>query len=96
MTRLSSIISEYRGKIRGNDGGDETNGIPFGNLYQYLLKKNIRRDLIRRLLHVDTITITNASKLKMWMLSGLIVESPASLSSRWCNSIVISIWIVYI
>lgn len=96
MIRLASNISEYKKKIHQNDDADKTKDIPFGNLYQYLLKKNNHRDLISLLLHIDGIAITNSSKLKMWMLSGSIVELPSSLRSRRCNMVVISIWLAYI
>ncbi|CAF4927705.1 unnamed protein product, partial [Rotaria socialis] len=48
------------------------------------------------LLHADGIGITSSTKLKMWMLSGSIVELPAKLRSRQCNMAIISIWIAYI
>jgi hypothetical protein len=96
MTRLSSTISEYKKRIINNHDPEKTKDIPFGTLYQDLLKKNNHQDLISLLLHADGISITNSSKLKMWMLSGSLVELPAQLRSRRCNMVVISIWIAYV
>jgi hypothetical protein len=45
---------------------------------------------------VDGISITNSTKLKMWLLSGSIVELPGKLRSRRCNMVIISIWIGYV
>jgi len=94
--RLSSDINEYKKKVFHNQDDEKTKDIPFGTLYQDLLKKNNHQDLISLLLHADGISITNSSKLKMWMLSGSLVELPAKLRSRRCNMVVISIWIAYV
>jgi hypothetical protein len=96
MTRLSSEIIEYKQKILHNDDPEQTKDIPFGTLYQYILKKNNYQDLISLFLHVDGISITNSTKLKLWMLSGSLVELPAQLRSRRWNMVVISIWVAYV
>ncbi len=69
MLRLYSNIDEYKVKIKANDDIDKTKDIPFGTLYQQLLKKNHNEEIISLLLHVDSISVTKSSKLKMWMLT---------------------------
>lgn len=96
MARQSSNFNEHKKNIYNNTDHEKTKDIPFGTLYQNVLKKNGYQDLISLLLHVDGIGITSSTKLKMWMLSGSIVELPAKLRSRQCNMVIISIWIAYI
>ena len=96
MTRLSTNINEYKKKIYDNDDRENTKDIPFGTVYQCLLKNHDYRNLISLLLHVDGISITSSTKLKMWMLSGSIIELPAKLRARRCNMVIMSIWISYV
>ncbi|CAF1326904.1 unnamed protein product, partial [Rotaria magnacalcarata] len=96
MIRLSSVIREYKKKIHNSDHSENINDIPFGTTYQNLLKKNAGHDLISLLLHIDGISITNSTKLKLWLLSGSIIEAPPKLRSCRRNMIVISIWLAYI
>ncbi|CAF4947787.1 unnamed protein product, partial [Rotaria socialis] len=96
MARQSSNFNEHKKNIYNNTDHEKTKDIPFGTLYQYVLKQNGYQDLISLLLHVDGIGVTSSTKLKMWMLSGSIVELPAKLRSRQCNMVIISIWIAYI
>lgn len=96
MARLSSIIHEYKKKIRTNDDSENLHDIPFGSTYQNLLKQNDGYDLISLLLHADGISITNSTKLKLWLLSGSIIEAPPKLRSCRRNMIIISIWIGYV
>lgn len=96
MARLSSIIHEYKKKIRIHDDSENLHDIPFGSTYQNLLKRNVGHDLISLLLHADGISITNSTKLKLWLLSGSIIEAPPKLRSCRRNMIIISIWIAYV
>ncbi|CAF3738937.1 unnamed protein product [Rotaria socialis] len=96
IARQSSNFNEHKKNIYNNTDYEKTKDIPFGTLYQYVLKQNGYQDLISLLLHADGIGITSSTKLKMWMLSGSIVELPAKLRSRQCNMVIISIWIAYI
>ena len=95
MIRLYSIIEEYKLKIQTNDNAQNTKDIPFGTLYQELLRKNNNENLISILLNVDGVGLTKSSKLKMWTLSGCFVELYPKLRNQRCNtvSISISIWI---
>jgi hypothetical protein len=70
--------------------------IPFGRFYQELIKKNKDKNLITLLLHLDGVTITRSSKLKMWMFSGCIVELPPKLRSQKSNMVLISIWVGHV
>lgn len=65
-------------------------------MYQCLLKENNFQDLISLILHIDGINITSSSKLKLWMLSGSIVELPPKLRSRRFNMVILSLWIGYV
>ncbi|UJR17710.1 hypothetical protein I4U23_004608 [Adineta vaga] len=96
VNRLSFDIDEYKQYINNNDDHEQTKDIPFGNVYQNLLKKNDYRNLISLLLHVDGIGITSSTKLKMWMFSGSVVELPPKLRSQRSNMVIISIWIAYV
>ena len=96
VIRLSSIVDEYKRRINIKDDPEETRDIPFGSLYQELLKKNDYKDMISMLLHVDGVSVTKSSKLKMWMFSGCILELPPKLCSRRCNMVLISIWVGYV
>jgi len=95
ILRASSDISEYRTKIHSNEDFEQTNDIPFRKVYQDLLKANNYQNLISLLLHVDGINLSNSSKLKLWMLTGSVIELPPKLRSRRFNMVVLSIWIGY-
>ncbi|CAF4500060.1 unnamed protein product [Didymodactylos carnosus] len=96
MTRLDLNVNEYKNKININEDADKTKDIPFGDLYQKLLKENNYQNMISMLLHVDGISITRSTKLKMWMFSGSIVELPPKLRSQRSNMVLISIWVGYV
>lgn len=96
LTRLSSSIIQYRAKIALNDDSEHTKDIPFGSLYQDLLKKNDGKNLLTLLLHLDGVSVTRSTKLKMWLFSASIVELPPKLRSRRCNMVLISIWVAHV
>ena len=91
--RLEAEIEVYRIQIMNGKPDDQTVDIVFGNVYQSLIKRCGSQDLITLLLHADGVSVTNSSKLKMWLLSAVIVEIPPNLRSRRCNMIPISIWV---
>lgn len=91
--RLESEIEKYRIQITNGKGDDQTIDIVFGDVYQSLIRRCGSHDLITLLLHADGVSVANSSKLKMWLLSGVIVEIPPNLRSRRCNMIPISIWV---
>ncbi|CAF3386067.1 unnamed protein product, partial [Rotaria socialis] len=93
MLRLYSNIDEYKVKIKANDDVDKTRDIPFGSLYQQLLKKNNHEEIISLLLHIDGVSVAKSSKLKMWMLSACFVELHPKLRNRRSNMVPISIWV---
>lgn len=95
MLRLYSNIDEYKIKINANDDAHKTRDIPFGTLYQHLLRKNSNEDFVSLLLHVDGVSVTKSTKLKMWMLSACFVELYPKLRNQRSNMVPISIWVGY-
>lgn len=93
IVRLESEIEKYKIQIRNGNRDDQTIDIVFGDVYQSLIRRYGFQDLITLVLHADGVSVTNSSKLKMWLLSGVIVEIPPNLRSRRCNMVPISIWV---
>ena len=92
LKRLSMLIQAYKNQINGSDDKG-TRDIPFGNLYQSLLKKYSNENIVSLILHLDGISLTKSTRLKMWLLSGCLVEIPPVHRYNRSNMIVMSIWI---
>jgi hypothetical protein len=82
--------------IEKGDDDNNTKDVPFGSLYQDMLKKYPEESLLSLLLHVDGVAVTRSTKLKMWLFSGAILELPPRIRYRRFNMIVLSIWIGYV
>ena len=95
-TRLSSHIETYKAKYGVDGDSRKTKDIPFGRFYQELMKTNECKNLITLLLHLDGVSITRSTKLKMWLFSGCIVELPPKLRNQKSNMVVISIWVAHV
>ena len=93
ITRLSTQIAQYKEKIVMKDEMNKNKDIPFSSLYQRLLTTDRSENLISLLLHADGISLTRSTKLKLWMLSGALIELPPKLRNRHCIMVLISIWI---
>ena len=93
--RLQTDIEEYRSQLHSMNDQHETNDIGFNHAYQQLLKKNENKTFVTILLHVDGVSIAKSSKLKMWLLSGSIIEIRPQLRYRRYNMVVISFWFGY-
>ena len=51
------------------------------------------QNIISLILHLDGVSLTKSSKLKLWLFSGSFVEVPPKLRFRRYNMILLSIWI---
>jgi hypothetical protein len=94
VLRLASNIEQYKKTIL-NPGLQTIYDIPFGEIYQYLLKKYPNENLLSLLLHVDGIGLVKSTKLKLWLCSASIVELLPCLRSRRSNMFVLSMYIGY-
>lgn len=95
LKRLSCDIEKYKEKIKNNIDDYETKDIPFCLLYRNLLQKYHLENIISILLHVDGISLTRSTRLKMWLFCGSFVELPPSLRCRRYNMLLLSIWVGY-
>ncbi|CAF1134088.1 unnamed protein product [Adineta steineri] len=74
LNRLWPSILEYKNEIESNTANDY-NDIPFNYLYQNMIQKiSGETEFITIILHLDGISICKSTKLKLWLLSGIIVE----------------------
>lgn len=94
--RLEFEIDEYRLKIINGQKDEHAIDIPFGDAYQRLIQKHDPKTLISLILHADGVSVTRSTKLKMWLLSGVIVEIPPHLRNHRRNMVPISIWVGYV
>ncbi|CAF4164439.1 unnamed protein product [Rotaria magnacalcarata] len=93
LKRLSNDIEKYKERIKNNINDHETQDLPFGQLYRDLLEKYHLENIISILLHVDGISLTRSTRLKMWLFSGSLVELPPLLRYRRYNMLLLSIWV---
>jgi hypothetical protein len=56
---------------------------------------SVGENLISLILHLDGVSLTKSTKLKLWLFSGSIVELPPSLRSRRHNMVLLSVWVGY-
>lgn len=96
VNRLEAEIRNYKQLIEDRDDQTQSRDIPFCRLYQELLEANRGENILSLLVHLDGISLTNSSHLKLWLFSGSIVELPPKLRSRRYNMIPMSIWIGYV
>lgn len=75
---------------------DDAIDIVFSEAYQCLLKNHEPKTLISLVLHSDGVSVTRSTKLKMWLLSGVIIEIPPRLRNHRHNMVPISIWVSYV
>jgi hypothetical protein len=96
--RLKMDMDEYRNDLQTMNDRDETNDIGFNKIYQQLLKdtKCTNKSFITFLLHLDGISLTKSSNLKMWLLNGSIIELRPQLRNRRYNMVLFSLWFSYI
>ncbi|CAF1205337.1 unnamed protein product [Adineta steineri] len=92
LNRLWSTIKEYKQQISLNTNNNY-NDIPFNILYRKMVKNMKDKEFISIMLHVDGISICKSKKMKLWLLSGVIIELPPHLRYRRCNMILLSIYI---
>ena len=95
VKRLQKHILEYSAVIKLGVDAEETHDVPFGTLYQQLIRRYADQHLISAMLHRDGISITKSSKLKLWLLSFSIIELPPLLRFARHNMPIVSIWIGY-
>ncbi|CAF4223612.1 unnamed protein product, partial [Rotaria magnacalcarata] len=69
LKRLSPIIEKYKKNIYDDIDEEETKDIPFGKLYKELLNKYASENIISLILHLDGVSLTRSSNLKMWLFS---------------------------
>jgi phage FluMu protein Com len=95
VKRLSSVIEDYKKKIA--DGTDEhgKRDIPFARLYRDLLVKHGTENIISLILHLDGISLTSSTRLKMWLFSGALVELPPKHRYQRYNMVLLSVWVAY-
>lgn len=96
VNRLTDEIKHYKQQINEQNDDAQTRDIPFCKLYQELLEMTSGQDILSLLLHLDGISLTNSSQLKLWLFSGSIIELPPKLRYRRYNMIPMSIWIGYV
>ena len=93
VKRLEKHIIEYSQIIKRGVDTEETHDVPFGTLYQRLIQHAPDEQLISALLHLDGISITKSSKIKLWLFSFSIIELPPLLRFARHNMPIVSIWI---
>ncbi|CAF1231843.1 unnamed protein product [Rotaria sordida] len=93
--RLKMDIDEYREHLRTMNDRDDMNDIVFNKIYQQLLRDNTNKNFITFLLHVDGISLSESSNLKMWLFSGSIIELRPQLRNRRYNMVLFSLWFSY-
>jgi hypothetical protein len=94
VSRLSSDIEEYK-KLILNPNSQKIYDIPFGKIYQSLLRKYPNENLLSLLLHVDGISLAKSTKLKLWICDAALVELPPILRNRRSNIFLLSMYIGY-
>ncbi|CAF4858787.1 unnamed protein product [Rotaria sp. Silwood1] len=85
-------INQYRQKIITTQN-DETNDIPFQQIYREFQQTVSHRSFISVILHLDGIGLGKSNKLVLWLLSCTIVELPPHLRNKRENMIPLSAWI---
>ena len=95
VKRLSSTIEDYKEKIANDTDERRTRDIPFARLYRDLLAKHGTENIISLILHLDGISLTSSTRLKMCLFSGAIVELPPKHRYQRYNMILISVWVAY-
>ncbi|CAF1314464.1 unnamed protein product [Adineta ricciae] len=93
--RFRVEIDEYRNQLFLRQDMEKTNDIGFNHVYQQLLKNNENDEFITFLLHIDGISLSKSSNLKMWLFSGSIIELRPQLRSHRYNNIIFSFWFGY-
>ena len=93
IKRLHPSIVEYKRKIKLEMDNPQQNDIPFGSLYRDLLHRYPNTNLISALLHLDGISLSKSSKLKLWLFSFALVELPPKIRFARHNMPVVSIWV---
>lgn len=94
VSRLSSEIEEYK-KIISNSNPQTIYDIPFGKVYQSLLRQYSNENLLSLLLHVDGISLVKSTKLKLWICDAVLVELPPILRNKRSNITLLSMYIGY-
>ncbi|CAF2032844.1 unnamed protein product [Rotaria magnacalcarata] len=90
--RLKIDIDEYRVQLHTMNDNHKTNDIGFNNIYQKLAAHNTKNSFITFLLHLDGISLSKSSKMKMWLFSGSIIELRPELRCRRYNMVLFSFW----
>ncbi|CAF4869588.1 unnamed protein product [Rotaria socialis] len=90
--RLKIDIDEYRVQLHTMNDNHKTNDIGFNNIYQKLAAHNTNKSFITFLLHLDGISLSKSSKMKMWLFSGSIIELRPELRCRRYNMVLFSFW----
>lgn len=93
IKRLYHSIVEYKKKIKSEMDNPHQNDIPFGSLYRNILRRYPNSNLISALLHLDGISLSKSSKLKLWLFSFALVELPPTIRFARHNMPVVSIWV---
>ena len=95
LKRLRRPILDYIREVKTGVDNSKSRDIPFGSLYQDLLRRHPNSNMISALLHLDGISLAKSSKLKLWLFSFAIVELPPTLRFARHNMPVVSLWIGY-
>ena len=93
IKRSHHSIVEYNKKIKLEMDNPHQSDIPFGSLYRNLLRRYPNSNLISALLHLDGISLSKSSKLKLWLFSFALVELPPTIRFARHNMPVVSIWV---
>ncbi|CAF1434703.1 unnamed protein product [Rotaria sordida] len=95
VKRLSPIIEEYKQQINNDFDEQGTKDIPYRHLYKELLKKHSSENIISFILHLDGVSLTRSTRLKMWLFSASFVELPSTIRYHRYNMMLMSIWVAY-
>ncbi|CAF1412100.1 unnamed protein product, partial [Didymodactylos carnosus] len=94
VSRLAIEIHQYKQQISAlNPNEVEHYDIPFGQIYQQLLKQRMKQNLLSLLIQLDGIGLVKSTNLKMWLCSAAIIELPPNIRSRRHNMPLLSIYI---
>ena len=96
LKRLSSIIEQYKEKIHQGVDTERTNDIPFGRLYRTLMASYSKENFVSLILHLDGISLTRSTRLKLWLFSGSLVELPPLYRYQRFNMVLMSVWVGYV
>jgi hypothetical protein len=93
LQRLYRSILDYSQEIKAGVDVLKIRDIPFGSLYQDFLSRFPGRNHISALLHLDGVSLTKSTKLKLWLFSFAIVQLRPTVRFARYNMPIVSIWI---